>query len=221
MSNLPVFKLASYNRAMIKAVLFDFGGVLSTSGKRGFIRQILAELYEVPIDQLHAETFQGDWRRNKVDDVDVLNSLNQEFGAHVTPEMFYAVAEGEVLRSPEVYSLAAQLRAAGIKTGILSNIFSVTAKYLREHGFYDDFDPIVLSCEEGYAKPDPELYEAAVTRLGVRPEEILLIDDQEKCGPPAESLGMQFLLAKDPQQIVDDTLQLISEQNGDNHANRN
>jgi putative hydrolase of the HAD superfamily len=199
---------------MIKAVLFDFGGVLSMSGKQGFIRHILSGLYDVPLEQLEIHSLQAAWRRNKVDDIEVLDSLNQRYGKHVTPRMFYEKAEGEVLRSPEVYSLASRLRGMGIKTGILSNIFSVTAKYLRKHGFYDGFDPIVLSCEEGYAKPDPEFYDIAVKRLGLQPDEVLLIDDQEKCRPPAEKLGMQFLLATSPEQIVDDTLKLISDQNG-------
>lgn len=198
---------------MIRAVLFDFGGVLSESGKKGFVRRILAELYEVSPDDLHADDLQRAWRRNQVDEQEVLDALNGHFGKQVTKEMFYAKAHGAILRSEAVYGLAEHLRADGIKTGIFSNIFTTTAAELRAQGFYDGFDPIVLSCEQGYAKPDEELYRIAIQKTGVVASEILFIDDQEKCRPPAEKLGMQFLLATSSAQIVADTLVLITKQN--------
>jgi epoxide hydrolase-like predicted phosphatase len=198
---------------MIKAVLFDFGGVLSESGKAGFVRSILAELYGISLDDLYSDKLQQAWRRDQVDEKEVLDDLNRHFGKKITPEMFYAKAHGAILRSPEVYGLAEQLRQLGIKTGILSNIFSTTAGELRSHGFYDGFDPVVLSCEQGYAKPDEELYKIAIQKAGVKAGEILFIDDQEKCRPPAEKLGMHFLLATSSQQIVEDTLKIINQQN--------
>src|SRR6266540_1658285 len=199
---------------MIKTVLFDFGGVLTESGKAGFVRSILAELYGVPLEELYSDEVQQAWRRNQVDAADVLGALNQHYGKNITTDMFYAKMQGATLRTPEVYGLAEQLRELGIKTGILSNIFSTTAANLREQGFYNNFDPVVLSCEQGYAKPDEELYKIAIQKTGVAADEILFIDDQEKCRSPAEKLGMHFLLAVSPQQIVSDTLAIISEQNG-------
>lgn len=199
---------------MIKAVLFDFGGVLTESGKAGFVRSILADLYGVTLDDLYSDEVQQAWRRNQVDAKDVLEALNEHYGKNITTKMFFAKMQGATLRTTEVYGLADQLRSLGIKTGILSNIFSMTAANLRKKGFYDGFDPVVLSCEQGYAKPDEELYKIAITKTGVAADEILFIDDQEKCRPPAEKLGMHFLLAESPEQIVSDTLQIISEQNG-------
>lgn len=199
---------------MIKAVLFDFGGVLTESGKAGFVRSILADLYGVSLEDLYSDEVQQAWRRNQVDASDVLGALNEHYGKDITTDMFFAKMTGATLRTPEVYSLAEQLREHGIKTGILSNIFSTTAANLRKEGYYDDFDPVILSCEQGYAKPDEELYKIAIQRTGVKADEILFIDDQEKCRPPAEKLGMHFLLAESPQQIVDDTLAIISDQNG-------
>lgn len=200
---------------MIKAVLFDFGGVLTESGKAGFVRSILADLYGVPLEDLYSDEVQQAWRRNQVDAADVLGALNEHYGKHITTEMFFSKMQGAALRTPEVYSLAEQLRGQGIKTGILSNIFSTTAANLRQQGFYDGFDPVVLSCEQGYAKPDEELYKIAIRETGVAADEILFIDDQEKCRPPAEKLGMHFLLATSPQQIVTDTLRIIGQQNGE------
>jgi epoxide hydrolase-like predicted phosphatase len=198
---------------MIKAVLFDFGGVLTESGKKGFIRNILADLYEVPVGELYTEDIQKAWRQNEVDEEGVLSVLNKHFGKHITKEMFYAKANIPVVPTAEVYEMAAKLRRAGIRTGILSNVFSATAEALRNQGFYDGFDPIVLSCAEGFAKPDEELYKIAIHKTGVAANETIFIDDQEKCRPPAEKLGMHFILAESPQQIIDDTLALVKREN--------
>jgi HAD superfamily hydrolase (TIGR01509 family) len=187
--------------------------VLSESGKKGYIRSILAGLYGIAEADLDSDDLQASWRRNLVDEDQVLGVLNAFYGKKVTKEMFYERAHKTTVRSLPVYDLAEKLRAAGIKTGILSNIFSSTARELKEKGFYDNFDPIILSCQEGYAKPDPEFYAIAVQKSGVTAEEILFIDDQEKCRPPAEKIGMHFLLAESPEQIVQDTTAIIAKYN--------
>lgn len=199
---------------MIKAVLFDFGGVLSETGKKGFIRQILSELYGVPEAQMDTSQLQYEWRRSQTDEESIFAALNQKYNKQITKEMFYDRAKQDTLKTAEVYELAERLRKAGIKTGILSNIFTTSAQQLREGGFYKDFEPVVLSCDEGYAKPDKELYDIAVERTGVNPSEILFIDDQEKCQPPAEAIGMRFILATSPEQIIRETTALIEAENG-------
>lgn len=195
---------------MIKTVLFDFGGVLTETGKRGFIRQVLADLYGMPVDELFSAELQKSWRRNEVDEAVILDKLNKRYGKQITPRMFAEQAHADVVRSEPVYQLAARLKAAGLQVGILSNVFSSTAAFLRERGFYDGFDPVVLSCEMGFAKPDEELYKAAIQRSGHRPHEVLFVDDQEKCRPPAEALGMHFLLATSPEQIVTGVTAIIN-----------
>jgi FMN phosphatase YigB (HAD superfamily) len=72
----------------------------------------------------------------------------------------------------------------------------------------------VLSCEEHLAKPDPSFYERAVHKLGVAPDEIIFIDDQERFRTPAELIGMHFILAESPEQIVADVETLLFEYDG-------
>ncbi|HEY5668089.1 MAG TPA: HAD-IA family hydrolase, partial [Candidatus Saccharimonadales bacterium] len=110
--------------------------------------------------------------------------------------------------------LAKEMRRHQIKTAIFSNIFSMNAKELRRRGMYDGFDPVILSCEVHYAKPDHEFYEYAMEQLGVPPEDILLIDDQEKCLSKARELGMKVVVATSPEQIIADTKAVIFAENG-------
>lgn len=198
---------------MIKAVLFDFGGVLTESGKSGFIAESLAEVYGVPVDQLDIRRDHYLLRRGRGDEAALFDRLNKQFGKHVTKQMYLDKAHGTLRASRKVYDLAQRLRDHGIRTGILSNIFAMDAEVLRTEGQYDGFDPVILSCDEGYAKPDLELYDIAIKKLGAKPEEILFIDDQQKCIGPAQEMGLITITALNPDQIVQDVTKIVETQN--------
>jgi putative hydrolase of the HAD superfamily len=194
---------------VIKAVLFDFGGVLTQSGKSGFVAETIAGLYGVRPQDMDIGDLHAALRRGKQDETYFLDELNRRYHGKVTPKQFVEKAHALTAPSAEVYELAEALRSRGIKTGIFSNVFGMNARELKRQGYYDGFDPLILSCDEGFAKPDKEFYKIAVERLGVRPEEILFIDDQPKCMPPAEKLGMHTIIAASPKQIVEDTKALV------------
>src|SRR5215510_8043876 len=144
---------------MIKAVLFDFGGVLTESGRSGFVNDTVARLYGVDSDKMDIGKWHYYLRRGQKSADELFAELNQKYDKQVTKEMFVDMTNNAFKRSEIVYDLAARIRNAGIRTGILSNIFAINAVELRRMGCYQNFDPIILSCDEGYAKPDKELYE--------------------------------------------------------------
>lgn len=199
---------------MIKAVLFDFGGVLTPSGRSGFITETVANLYGVDPAEVHMAHEHAELRRGRGNAEELFAKLNDKYHKHVTVEMFVNKT-GEAYRpSPQVYALAASMRQHGIRTAIFSNIFQMNADVLKTEGSYDGFDPVLLSCEQGYAKPDLEFYDIAIKRLGVKPDEILFIDDQAKCLEPAAAMGMKVITAKNADQIVHDAKAVIKAENG-------
>jgi epoxide hydrolase-like predicted phosphatase len=200
---------------MIKAVLFDFGGVLSQAGKRGSIRDLLGKVYGLDIDVSKAgEAFHKIWR-GKISNKEFFAEIKRHYpDSPVVTEQDFIRHMEKFVRSELVYKLAETLRAHGIATGVLSNIFGVSGTALKEGGYYEGFEPVLLSFESGYAKPDPEFYQMAIDKLGVRPGEILFIDDQQYVLDPAKAIGMHTLLATSPEQIVRDTKALIKELNG-------
>ncbi len=199
---------------MIKVVLFDFGGVLTESGRSGFITDTVAELYGVDPASLDIGQYHAELRRGRGDEDELFERLNQKYSKHVTKQMFLDRMHQSFVPSPGVYNLAKKLREHGIGTGILSNIFAMNARILEGQGWYDGFDPVILSCDEGYAKPDKEFYEIALRKVGVPASDILFVDDQEKCLGPARGFGMQVVEAKNPDQIVCDVKAAIMSANG-------
>jgi epoxide hydrolase-like predicted phosphatase len=201
---------------MIKVVLFDFGGVLTESGKKGYIAETVAGLYGIPAESVDIADLHGDLRRGKSDTEAFFTELNRRYGQQkqVTEQMFQDKTRTDFRPSPLVYDVAKRLRDHGIRTAILSNIFNMNAVVLREQGWYDGFDPVLLSYDLGYAKPDPEIYDITLERLGVRPDEVLFIDDQDKCLAPAEKIGMHTIKAVSPEQIVVEIQAIIRKYNG-------
>lgn len=201
---------------MIKAVLFDYGGVLTPGGTSGCVQRIFGQIYGIDpvlINEDYDVLFRA--RQGKMTTQEFFDEMNRRHpeGERATAEKYLALCDTFVKSEP-VYDLAARLRQQGVATGILSNINDIVADELRARGFYDGFSPVILSCEEKLAKPEPEFYQIAVDRLGVSPHEIAFVDDQEKCRPPAEALGMHFILATSPAQIVHDTEEMVRNENG-------
>jgi putative hydrolase of the HAD superfamily len=85
-----------------------------------------------------------------------------------------------------------QLRAAGIFTGLLSNLPSPLAHALRAApGFLDHFDQVTFSCELGVIKPHPEIYRHAIVNLKIAPADGLFIDDRPQNIEGARAAGLR------------------------------
>jgi putative hydrolase of the HAD superfamily len=79
-------------------------------------------------------------------------------------------------------------RAAGVRTGLISNSWGV---HRYPHELFDElFDGIVISANEGMRKPSQRMYELGAERAGAEPHACVYVDDLAFNLTPAESLGM-------------------------------
>lgn len=124
------------------------------------------------------------------------------------------VLYGPVLPHRNVRGLARELRKNGIKTGILSNVFSLAAWILKITGGYHGFDPIVLSYREKVSKPDVRIYQAAIKKAAAQPSEILFVDNLEENIKAAQMAGMKTVLAKSSDQVIKDIKKILLKENG-------
>ena len=78
------------------------------------------------------------------------------------------------------------------KLGIIANQIPGAEKRLEEMGIRRYFDVIVSSAEEGVAKPDPRIFNIALTRAGCAPEQAVMIGDRiDNDIVPAKQMGMK------------------------------
>ncbi len=116
----------------------------------------------------------------------------------VTDEAIFQVYEDFLPRvAPEKLRAIERLRAAGIRTYVLSNTnpaaieiigrrFTVDGKRMEEY-----FDAIFLSFRMRKLKPSPAIFEQLVAESGIRPEETLFIDDGSRNVATAAALGFR------------------------------
>jgi epoxide hydrolase-like predicted phosphatase len=89
------------------------------------------------------------------------------------------------------------------KLAVLSNTFlpEMEQWLIDQHGFGGIFDVVVSSAKEGMAKPEPEIYQITLDRLGVEPHEALFIDDLPRNTLAAEALGINAIVFTTPAQL--------------------
>jgi HAD superfamily hydrolase (TIGR01509 family) len=78
---------------------------------------------------------------------------------------------------PSMVRLVKDLKKSGIKTGVLSNLWTGSIADVHASDWAQYFDVLGLSGEINSSKPEPASYQAVLDRLGVNPEEALFIDD--------------------------------------------
>jgi putative hydrolase of the HAD superfamily len=77
-----------------------------------------------------------------------------------------------------------------VRVAVLSNAWPHMRARLSEAGIVGLVDEVVLSCEVGWAKPDPRIFGEALRRLGAEPGAALFIDDTAGHVAAARSLGL-------------------------------
>ena len=121
----------------------------------------------------------------------------QEIFEKVIAERVRTKAECFRFIQPELFQLLKALREQGLKTAILSNCSSEEVTVIRESELYQYFDEVILSFEVGMKKPDACIYEEALRRLGIMPDECIFVGDggsRELEG--AKSAGIKAVQAK-------------------------
>lgn len=81
---------------------------------------------------------------------------------------------------PEVHQVLDQCRNRGLKTIVLSNWDERLHPILGSLGLSNAFDQIIVSCEVGVEKPGREIFDYALDRMGIAPEEMLHIGDSQR-----------------------------------------
>jgi epoxide hydrolase-like predicted phosphatase len=200
---------------MIKALLFDYGGVVADDSEGEKLSEHLATNLGLD-NQTTWKMLEPLWRkftRGKVTEPEIWATLEQQYGQPISVEKRDIWNKwNKMPYFEDILSFVKKLKEDGYVVGMISTTVAITAADIRAHGGYDLFDPVVLSCDVGYAKPDPEIYKLAMQRLpGIRPEEVIFLDDRAVCLPPAQAIGIHTVLVANPAQAIADTNRLLAQ----------
>jgi putative hydrolase of the HAD superfamily len=195
---------------MIKAVLWDFGGVITTSPFEAFARyEADTGLPEGFIRGLNADNHhENAWARLERNEVGMdefcrLYEAEAEAAGHrVDARAVLACLSGDV--RPEMIKALRAIHEHGLKQACLTNNFAPMERRPDDHrtDLLDVFDVIVESSKIGVRKPEPEFYRIACELLEIEPTEAVMVDDLGVNLKPAREMGMTTIKVVDASEAL-------------------
>lgn len=182
---------------MIRAVLFDFGGVLAEEGYREAL-ELVARRNKLDPGEFFSLAarliFETGYITGKCDEKTYVETLRAIGGIKETHDELRAMLlDGFTLR-PEMIALADRLRARGVVTGILSDQTDWLDKINERHGLFAHFDHVFNSYHIGMAKDDPATFTEVCRRTGIPPAETVFFDDNPGNVGRAVGAGLRAIL---------------------------
>jgi putative hydrolase of the HAD superfamily len=198
---------------MIEAVIWDFGGVITTSPFEAFAR--FERERGLPADIIRRTNANNHWhnawaRFERAElDVETFDQLfaaeSQALGAEVRGKDVLPLLAGDL--RPEM--VEALRRVAGqFKTGCITNnlpansIGSMGGRSLYVAEVMALFDHVIESAKIGLRKPDPRIYQMMVEALGVDPRRCIYLDDLGVNLKPAREMGMTTIKVLNASQAI-------------------
>jgi putative hydrolase of the HAD superfamily len=206
----------------VRAVIFDFGGVVVSSPFEAFARYEAATGLPVGfLRRLNAtDPDTNAWARLERNEVDLagfaelFDAEARAAGHDVDGRAVLAMLSGEL--RPQMVEALRRCHER-LKTALLTNNFvAVTdpgGSTVADDGapalglmatVLDHFDVIVESSRVGLRKPDPAIYRLVCAELGVAPAEAAFLDDLGVNLKPARAMGMATIKVDDPDEAIAD-----------------
>ncbi|GHT78689.1 haloacid dehalogenase [Spirochaetia bacterium] len=206
----------------IKAIVFDYGEVICFAPV-DTVREELARLAGLPVEEFDALRwrYRPEFDRGTLNGREYYRLVTTKAGLSLPDAALDKMAETDVAgwtRMDEgTVSLMRDIKAAGFKLGILSNMPWDFLTMARRTGLpvLKLFDAAIFSCELGVIKPEPAIYQALIAAVGCDPAEIVFFDDVKANVDGALALGIKAYLWKDADTARSELLGLgISVQRG-------
>ena len=198
---------------MIEAVIFDFGGVITSSPFEAFARYerergLPADIIRRTNAENHFENAWARFERAELD-IDAFDALfateSRALGAEVRGRDVVTLLKGEI--RPEMVEALRRIKTK-FKTGCITNNLPANAMgssdgralYVAEVMVL--FDHVIESAKIGLRKPDPKIYRLMTEALSVAPERCVYLDDLGVNLKPAREMGMTTIKVLNTAQAI-------------------
>ena len=207
---------------MIKAVFWDFGGVITSSPFESFNKYETEK--NLPKDFLRlinsTNSDSNAWaklERSEVD-LDEFNDLfmdeSRKLGHPIPGKEVIALLKGEV--RPQMINALKSIKDRLVLACLTNNIQAMDKEFegnVSASGKHDEvmqlFDFVIESSKVNVRKPDPDFYLLACKKAKISPDEAIFLDDLGINLKPAKELGMKTIKVIDPDVALDELQSLL------------
>ena len=194
--------------AVIRAVLWDFGGVILTSPFEAFERyELQAGLEPGFIRRVNSTNPHSNaWAQLERGELDlegfgvVFEDEARTLGGELSGAEVLSMLAGEV--RPEMVEALRRCKGSGLALACLTNNIANGERRPEVDEVMALFDVLIESSKLGIRKPEPRFYELACEALGVEPAECVFLDDLGINLKPARAMGMTTIKVDSPAQAL-------------------
>ena len=197
---------------MIRGVIFDMDGVLIEAKDwhyEALNRALRLFGYEISRYD-HVTTFDGLPTKKKLQMLSVENNLPTELHDFINDmKQRYTMEIVNARCKPRFnheYALS-KLHASGYKLAVASNSIRSTIEVMMQRAALDSYLSFIVSNQDvSRAKPDPEMYNKAIATFGFKPEECVIVEDNENGIRAAKASGAHVLEVDDVEDVTHDNI---------------
>lgn len=190
---------------MVKAILFDLGQVVVTFDLQVALKQVMDVS---AVSQAEVKAFFSFsapdvlFTEGKMTGKDFYESAKNQLKLTIDYVTFQRMYNDIFMANPIMDELIIALRER-YQLAILSNTNAFHFPYIMEtFPIMNIFDDYIVSYEEQCQKPNPEIFHRALGRMGMRPEEVVFVDDTEENVISAQQIGIKSIHFTTPQDMV-------------------
>ena len=193
---------------MIKAIIFDMGGVLLLNDINAVYERLAKNLKIEPkllldlIRQNRSKFMSGEYSAEGFAKL-IKDKFQLENDVAEIINIWKESFEGLMELNNELFNLITKLKQ-DYKIAMLTDAPQLHSIINKKKCLYESFEPCIISCEVGLVKPAREIYELVLKELKCEPSECLFIDDNEANIETAKDMGFHTILFRDNKQFLEE-----------------
>jgi epoxide hydrolase-like predicted phosphatase len=191
---------------MIKAIIFDLGGVLVPERIRTIKKSIAEELGTNNLDSLlNKDDLKGKTTRGEISLLDLYTDITKNLDTQISPENLLnkhlTIYKREATKlDQDVMSIIESLKGK-YSVACLTNTEIEIAQFNKKRGLFNHFNKSYISTEMGAMKPQPKIYLRALEDLACLPEEAIFIDNKLEYVDGAKDVGINGILFQSAEKL--------------------
>jgi len=178
----------------IKALLFDFGGVLAEEGFRQGLMAIAGRFGLDPQDFFNTATeiiYACGYVTGKTGESDYWELMRQQTGIRGTDQELTGEILSRFVPRPQMLAHVKKLREKGYLAAILSDQSDWLDRLNEQYDFFRHFDAVYNSYHIGKTKRDPTLFSDTLAHLHINARQTFFVDDNPGNIERAHSVGLE------------------------------
>lgn len=197
---------------MIKAIVFDLGGVIISPIKHyadGGLKGVFGEHAET-VEKLYEEK-RNDLVTGKLNTLQFLAKVKNLTGIKDPSEVLYSkwkdfyAKEVEGINE-ELLSKIESLRKT-CDVYMLTDTIDIHDDHNKNRGIYDKFNKVFKSYEDNTIKSDPNTFVKLLNKININPQEVVFVDDKQEYVQIANNLGIHGIVFENNEKLKEDLSQ--------------